>query len=644
MGKDVTDKKFSMTDRLRPLALLGAVYLGLSLLLRVVLWWQFGLNEGVAPLTLPAVLAMGIWQDALVLPFVLGPLAALLCLLPAGWAGRRWPRFALGSLLYVLLFGLMYMPFVEFFFFQEFDARFNLVAVDYLIYPHEVLVNIWESYPVGWVLLAVGAVAMLLHRLIWPAFRRAFQNGCPFKARLRFGSVWLLLAVSAVLLSGSGGRFSNRVAVELSANGLRSLVQAFCTNELSYVKYYRTMEDSQAFALMHKNFGVPQTSAVDYDLNRTVPERADGFGPMNVVVIVEESFGAGFVGAYGDNRGLTPNFDRLATESLRFGNAFATGTRTVRGLEAITLSLPPIPSESVVKRPGCEGLANWGQVMKTHGYSTSFLYGGYGYFDNMNHFYGNNGFTLSDRTEITDSRFANIWGVSDEDLLEHALDYYDGEHASGKPFFSIVMTTSNHSPYTFPKGIPGIPAEGGGRKAGVKYADYALGRFMDAAKKHAWYDNTLFVIVADHDARVYGRAQVPVEHYRIPLLFHAPARLSPKVCETAISQMDIAPTVLGLLGLGYTAPFYGQDVLHLAPGADHPILLNHNHDVALLDRGQMVVLGLNHSVDSYSYDAQQQLLAPAPPLGKLTDLATAYYQTAFELFKRHGYVLHDEKI
>ena len=347
MGKELKSNKLSITERLRPLVLLGLVYLSLSILLRVVLWWQFGLAEGVAPLTLPAVLALGVWQDVSVLPFVLGPLAALLCLLPAGWGERRWLRATLGSLLYLLLFGLMYLPFVEFFFFQEFDARFNLVAVDYLIYPHEVLVNIWESYPVGWVLLVVGAVALLLHRLLWPAFRRGFQSRCPVKARLRLGGIWLLLAFAAVMLPGFGARSSNRVAAELSANGLRSLVQAFCTNELSYVKYYRTMEDSQAFALMHRHFGMSEPTAAPYDLNRTAPDRANGFGPMNVVVIVEESFGAGFVGVYGDERGLTPNFDRLATESLRFGNAFATGTRTVRGLEAITLSLP---SRSPVSR------------------------------------------------------------------------------------------------------------------------------------------------------------------------------------------------------------------------------------------------------------------------------------------------------
>ncbi|MEZ4484642.1 MAG: sulfatase-like hydrolase/transferase [Syntrophotaleaceae bacterium] len=114
---------------------------------------------------------------------------------------------------------------------------------------------------------------------------------------------------------------------------------------------------------------------------------------------------------YGDKRGLTPAFDQLATEGLRFSNAFATGTRTVRGLEAISLSLPPIPSESVIKRPGCEGLASWGQVMEDHGYRSSFLYGGYGYFDNMNHFFGSNGFALSDSPDIVAPWFTNVWGV-----------------------------------------------------------------------------------------------------------------------------------------------------------------------------------------------------------------------------------------
>jgi phosphoglycerol transferase MdoB-like AlkP superfamily enzyme len=275
--------------------------------------------------------------------------------------------------------------------------------------------------------------------------------------------------------------------------------------------------------------------------------------------------------------------------------------------------------------------------MRDNGYHTSFLYGGYGYFDNMNHFYGSNGFALSDRTDIPEPAFANIWGVSDEDLFRHALDYFDGVHQSGQPFFSIIMTTSNHTPYTFPPGVPGVPAEGGGRRAGIRYADYALGRLFAMAPQHAWFDNTLFVIVADHDARVYGRAQVPVKHYRIPLLLYAPGRVPPAMVETPTSQMDIAPTVLGLLGLPYTAPFYGEDVLAARAGQFHPILLNHNHDVALLMADQMVVLGLNRRAETYRYDAAADRLEPLPEDRELTDLATAYYQTAFELFKEHRF-------
>lgn len=644
VSQEHADQKPSIKVRLRSAVGPGMAYLAFSMALRVVLWWQFGRVEGVVPVALPWVLVLGVWHDLWVVPFVIGPVAALICLLPAGWATRLWQRGLLGGLFFLLLFGLVYLPFVEYFFFQEFDARFNLVAVDYLIYPHEVLVNIWESYPVAPILLGVAVLTWGLHRLLWPGLRDSLQSRCPFRSRLRVGLAWLVLAVVAALVPVSGMRPSNRVAAEISANGLRSLVQAFCSNELNYLKYYRTMDDGKAFATMRRALSVSPVIGSDTDLNRIVPARKDGLGPMNVVVIVEESFGAGYVGAYGDTRGLTPAFDRLAGEGLLFSNAFATGTRTVRGLEAITLSLPPVPSESVVKRPGCEGMANWGQVMKDRGYRASFLYGGYGYFDNMNHFFSHNGFALSDRTDIVDPSFTNIWGVSDGDLLEHALDYFDGEYAWKQPFFSIVMTTSNHRPYTFPAGIPEVPPEGGGRKAGVRYADYALGRFMEAAKKHPWYDHTLFVIVADHDARVYGRARVPVEHYRIPLLFYAPGKITPRICERMISQIDIAPTVLGMLGLGYTAPFYGQDVLHLPPGADHPVLLNHNHDVALLEKDRMVVLGLNRSIESYIYDQRREQLFPAEEQPDLTDLATAYFQTAFELFKDHGYVAHEPKI
>jgi len=625
----------------RPLRLLMAFYLGIAVLLRLGLWVRFGQPAGITIGQVPQLLGIGLLND-LVECVYLGLPLALLQLLPRRLAHRPWFRRLKATGFTLLLFGMLYLATAEYFFFAEFDARFNLIAVDYLIYPTEVLVNIWETYPVARVILVEALLAFGLFRLLRPWLAPRIEPSESFGRRnLRLCShLGLLALVIAGFSTNSLNRSDNRVANEISANGVSSLFQAFRTNELDYSQFYRTIDQERAFAILRNQFGLPQNPAADSvpdALFRSFPARADGQGRMNVVVVVEESLGAGYVGAYGSRFKLTPNFDRLAKDGLLFSNAFATGTRTVRGLEAITTSLPPIPSESVLKRPGSEGIANWGAVMAAQGYQTSFLYGGFSYFDNMEQFFAGNDFTVRDRSAIQDPVFSNIWGVSDEDLFRDALGYFDGLHRSEQPFFSVIMTTSNHTPYTFPAGIPGIPAEGGGRVAGVRYADYALGRLFAEAQNHAWFENTLFVVVADHDARVYGRDQVPVEHYRIPLLIYAPQRLAAGAVATPCSQIDIAPTVLGLLGLPYSAPFYGQDVLH-DPDPRRPILLNHNHDVAMLVDDEMVLLGINRQAQSFSYDPARKELSPAADNPELLDLATAYYQTAFELFKTHRYL------
>jgi phosphoglycerol transferase MdoB-like AlkP superfamily enzyme len=272
------------------------------------------------------------------------------------------------------------------------------------------------------------------------------------------------------------------------------------------------------------------------------------------------------------------------------------------------------------------------------GYRTSFLYGGYGYFDDMNSFYEGNGFEVLDRTDIDQVRFENIWGVSDEDLFDRAIEHFNAQHASGQPFFSIVMTTSNHKPFTFRAGLEdqGIPAEGGGRAAGVKYADYALGYFLREAQKQPWFGNTLFVVVADHGARVYGKAEIPLQSYVIPLMFYAPKHLAPRTVDTLMSQIDIAPTVLGLLGLPYDAPFFGSDALHDRM-QKRVALFSHNHDVAIFRDNELVVLGLGKTTATYRYDKAHGTFTPAIDRTGLQALGVAYFQTAAELFQAHRY-------
>ncbi len=170
----------------------------------------------------------------------------------------------------------------------------------------------------------------------------------------------------------------------------------------------------------------------------------------------------------------------------------------------------------------------------------------------------------------------------------------------------------------------------------MRYADYALGQFLAHAEDHAWFDDTVFVVGADHGARVYGAQQIPLKTYEIPLMIYAPKHIRPRRVDSLMTQIDLAPTVLGLLGLPYEAPFFGQDALATTP--EHRIaLFNHNHDVAIYRDGRMVVFGLRKSVHTYQYDAATDRYAPAPRDPELERLGIAYFQTAYELFEQRRY-------
>src|SRR5699024_8860746 len=191
--------------------------------------------------------------------------------------------------------------------------------------------------------------------------------------------------------------------------------------------------------------------------------------------------------------------------------------------------------------------------------------------DNMKDFFTGNGYDIVDRDNLTDEEitFANIWGVCDEDMAKKAIEVMNEEAASGKPFFNHWMTVSNHRPFTYPEGKIDIPADSKSRKGGVKYTDYALSRFFEMAEKQPWFDNTVFIVVADHCASSAGKTALPMDKYRIPALVYGKDFIAPAEASVLMSQIDLMPTVLGLLHFSYSSKFYGQDVFkpHYRPRA-----------------------------------------------------------------------------
>jgi phosphoglycerol transferase MdoB-like AlkP superfamily enzyme len=383
---------------------------------------------------------------------------------------------------------------------------------------------------------------------------------------------------------------------------------------------------------------------------RSDPDEPERFGghslpfrrpPRNVVLITVESLSADFLGVLGNRQGLTPHLDNLARRGMLYTQIYATGTRTVRGLEALSLGTPPIPGQAIVRRPGNEHLATLGEILRRQGYETLFIYGGYGYFDNMNAYFTGNDYQVIDRTDFPGNSvgFANVWGVADEFLFDNAISRLDQAHAAGRPFLAQIMTTSNHRPYTYPDGRIDVSSPGG-RSGAVKYTDYAIGRFIEQAAGKSWFADSLFVIVADHCASAAGKSRLPVPGYRIPLILYAPHLLPPGRSDRLASQIDIPPTLLDVMGLPGDDHFFGKSLFEQNRLEPRGFISNYQ-ELGYLKRGRLTVLGPKQRVETFLINARGEA-TPTATDDRLRDEATAYYQTAFQAFKRGELKLRQE--
>lgn len=622
-----------LPHRLRILWVLLLTYIAFNAAVRIGLALFNGEASPLMPWRLAPAMLIGLLFDLGTATFFLAPLGLLLLAWPN--ARHRSLRLVMLTLLLPLLGLLVFVGFSEFTFWNEFASRFNFIAVDYLIYTNEVIGNIRESYNLPLLLGGVGAVTLGMWWLV-ARMARPWWSGA-LTTRRRLFTAAILLALSPLAVFALDARYkefsSDAQANELAGNGYFDFWHAFWTNEIDYERFYKTLPRTKAIARMAGDIAGKRVEV-------TVTQRpyirdVTGAGvrkPLNVVMVSVESFSAEFMTAFGNKQNITPYMDRLAGEGMFFTRLYATGTRTVRGLEALTLSVPPTPGHSIVKRPDNANLYTIGEVFKDHGYESLYIYGGYGYFDNMNAFFSGNGYTVIDRTVLKPEQihFENIWGVADEDLFSLALRELDARHAASKPFFAHVMTTSNHRPFTYPEGRIDIPSKTS-REGGVKYTDWAIGKFIEQARAKPWFDNTLFVIVADHTHKGRGRQELPIENYHIPMVIFAPKHVKPQRIDTIASQIDVAPTILGLLNVSYRSRFFGQDILLDGPTHERALMANYQ-TVGLYANGRIVELKPNSRVRVV--DAISGTPAPMDELSQqLIDEAISYYQLASEAYR-----------
>jgi phosphoglycerol transferase MdoB-like AlkP superfamily enzyme len=517
------------------------------------------------------VLGSGVRMDVVLLSIAVALPTLISLLLPSNDKIRLiWHRIqSMWLTAYTVL--IVFMELATPSFIIRFGVRPDRLFFEYLDHPREIFLTIWATYK-GPLIHAMAVIAFTVWA-VWNMSQKLGRASQTWTVRRRLLTGPLILIV---LFLGARSSFDHRPAnmstVAFCSDPLVNTLSVSSTYSLGYAIFglcgemdlvfeYGKMANDEVIRRVREGMGLPEsafTNPTIPTLHRQVPKHKRE-RPLNLVIILEESLGFEYVQSLG-GLPLTPELERLSQKGLWFSRLYATGTRSIRGVEAVVTGFPPTPARSVLKLNLAQhGFFSLASLLKREGYATQFIYGGDSRFDNMRGFCLGNGFDrMIDEKDFGKHVFHGTWGVSDEDVFNRT--HQELLAHGDKPFFTMIFTVSNHPPFEFPDGR--IDLHGKPKNTldnAVRYADYALGKFLDQARKAPYWDRTVFLVVADHIDGTTRDKIALVKKFHIPALIIG-ADVRPGRYDKVASQIDLPPTLLSIMGIESSHPMPGHDL------------------------------------------------------------------------------------
>ncbi len=594
----------------------------------------------------------GLKFDLSVLAFLILPLMIISYIPFLKFDRSRFSRRIIQIIFYTVMALLFFLELVDIEYFSAFGDHLGILSYTYLDNMDLVFYTVAGSFNVI-LYIVLWAIAAAIFIFIATKFDKVFDS---YRSN-PFSKISGLVAMTAILGIGARGGISlapidwgsayfsrYNFANDLSLNGVftlsRSLFENYNNRNASNLSKYTFFPDQDALKSVQELVVMPSDSLLEphESLKRLSRYENSDTTKYNVVFIIMESWSARFVGVLGGSPDATPFFDSLAEKSYLFDNMFASGTRTNRGLLASLCSFPSLPGRAITKLYGYpHPFSSISNILDGRGYDSYLVYGGDLSFDNIGGFFRAEGFkNLIGLDEFRSDLVLNKWGVPDHNVFERANEEF--KKCGDKPFLGVVITSSNHEPFKVPDKRFEIYSDSVPNHEYLNtfyYSDWALGHFFHLAENESYYKNTIFVLVGDH-SKILNDPDDVISNFRIASLIYSPrqSKIAPRRVTTICSQIDLVPTVLGMLGTPAINECWGRNILALKPNSSGYAFVFKDDDYGWIQDSLVLreKIGSNLSLNKFPYGNERIDIAAKNPdiVNKMRHNGRAFLQLEIE--------------